>query len=158
MTALVSIPRFGNNYAFIVTPTFFTVTGTIWLFIRSNPTKETEVESDPSSAVKKPKGYYLRTVTRALFFFLQSIGSGAKIVFTSRKFLRLFGTYPLAIYAHRYVEKSITSPVARRYLNNSPWSQILTGGSNLGELLGALFVFRSIGASKVHSFGYDSML
>ena len=155
MTALVLIPRLGNNYAFIVTPILFTISGTIWLFIRSSPTKRIDVESDPSSPVKKSKGHHLRTISHALFSFVQSIGSGAKIVFTSRKFIWLFATYPLAMYSHRYIENSITSQVARRYLNNSAWSQILVGGSNLGELLGACLFSVSIEASKVLCSGCD---
>ena len=141
MTALVLIPCLGNNYAFIVTPILFTIAGIIWLFIRSNPTKGTDVDIDCSPSVKKPKVFYLRTAFHALLSFFQSIANGAKIVFTSRKFIWLFAAYPLAMYSHRYVENSITSQVARRYLNNSAWSQILVGGSNLGELLGAVFVF-----------------
>ena len=31
--------------------------------------------------------------------------------------------------------------MARRYLSNSEWSQIIVGGSNFGELIGAFFVF-----------------
>jgi hypothetical protein len=44
------------------------------------------------------------------------------------------------LYAHRYLENSIAPAIARRYLGNAAWSQIIVGGSNLGELFGALFV------------------
>lgn len=38
-------------------------------------------------------------------------------------------------------ENGIAPLIARRYLGNSAWAQIMVGGSNFGELLGALTVF-----------------
>ncbi|KIX09097.1 uncharacterized protein Z518_00175 [Rhinocladiella mackenziei CBS 650.93] len=52
-----------------------------------------------------------------------------------------FPGYSIALYGHRYLENGIAPAVARRYLGNSAWSQIMVGGSNFGELLGAGFVF-----------------
>ena len=63
------------------------------------------------------------------------------IIFTSRKFFWLLPGYSIALYAHRYLENGIAPAIARRYLGNPAWSQIIVGGSNFGELLGAGFVF-----------------
>jgi hypothetical protein len=50
-------------------------------------------------------------------------------------------SYSVALYAHRYLENSISPLIAKRVFNESAYSQILVGGSNFGELLGALSVF-----------------
>ena len=47
----------------------------------------------------------------------------------------------LALYLHRFLESSLAPAFARRYLGTSAWSQIIVGGSNFGELLGAATVF-----------------
>lgn len=47
----------------------------------------------------------------------------------------------MALYLHRFLENSLAPAFAKRVLNNSAWSQIIVGGSNFGELLGALSVF-----------------
>ncbi|CAF3563637.1 unnamed protein product, partial [Rotaria sp. Silwood2] len=73
--------------------------------------------------------------------FGQSIFIGAKILFTHRKFIWLWTCYSLTLYAHRYIENGIAPQIGLRYLAHSEWSQIIVGGSNLGELLGALFIF-----------------
>lgn len=41
----------------------------------------------------------------------------------------------------RFLESSLAPAFARRVLGTSAWSQIIVGGSNFGELLGALSVF-----------------
>jgi hypothetical protein len=53
----------------------------------------------------------------------------------------LFTSYSVALYLHRYLESGVGPAFARRVLGTSAWSQILVGGSNFGELLGALSVF-----------------
>jgi len=141
MTALVLIPRLGNNHAFIITPILFTASGLIWLLIGSIPNKTNDQKTKPISNLKKSKINYFKLITNVLLSFIQSILMGAKIVFTSRKFIWLFAVNPLALYSHGYIENGITPQVAERYLKHSDWSQILVGGSNFGELLGALFVF-----------------
>ncbi|UJR31529.1 hypothetical protein I4U23_019018 [Adineta vaga] len=140
-TALVLMPKLGTNHAFIITPILFTASGLVWLFIRSAAKKTNVDDEDVVSYLKKPKINYFKAIGVTLLSFVQSIYFGAKIIFTSRKFIWLFAVYPLALYSHRYTENSIAPQVARRYLHHSDWSQILVGGSNFGELLGAVFVF-----------------
>lgn len=41
----------------------------------------------------------------------------------------------------RYLENGAAPVIAKRYLGNSAWANIMVGGSNFGELLGAMFVF-----------------
>ena len=135
-TALGLIPRLGNNYAFIITPILFTIGGIAWIFLgtlefhRRSP-------NDPDNA----NSNYLKTIIRKTFLFARSVYTGAKLVFTKRQFIWLWSGYAVALYAHRYLENGIAPQVARRYLGNSEWSQIIVGGSNFGELLGAFSVF-----------------
>ena len=53
----------------------------------------------------------------------------------------LFPGYAVALYLHRFLENSLAPAYAKRTLGISAWSQIIVGGSNFGELLGALSVF-----------------
>lgn len=73
--------------------------------------------------------------------FVRSLYVGLKIILTSRKYCWLIPAYSFALFGHRYLENAIAPQIARRYLGNSAWSQIMVGGSNFGELLGAAFVF-----------------
>jgi hypothetical protein len=134
-TALALIPHFGNNFSFIVTPIFFAAASTLWFFIHeASPQTENALflEGQPT---------YVKAVMSGFYLFFESVWTGAKIISTHRKFIWLLPGYAVALYGHRYLENAIAPAVARRYLGNSAWSQIMVGGSNFGELLGALFVF-----------------
>jgi hypothetical protein len=85
--------------------------------------------------------------------FALSIWKGAKAVCTRRKLIWLWGGYSVALYGHRYfspsrslnlaryLEGAIIPAIARRVFDVSAYSQIMVGGSNFGELLGAIAVF-----------------
>jgi len=49
----------------------------------------------------------------------------------------------------RFLLNGITPQIAKRYLGNSEWSQIIVGGSNFGELLGAFIVFICVNRIKI---------
>ena len=53
----------------------------------------------------------------------------------------LFPGYAVALYLHRFLESTLAPAYAKRTLGISAWAQIIVGGSNFGELLGALSVF-----------------
>lgn len=144
VTALGLIPRLGNNYAFIITPILFTASGIIWIFLDSFEFQNTEFEIEESI-----QGNYIETITKKVFLFVRSVYVGAKLVFTRRQFIWLWSGYAVALYAHRYLENGIAPQIARRYLGNSAWSQIIVGGSNFGELVGAFVVF--LCANKVRT-------
>lgn len=93
--------------------------------------KATTLERQPS---------YLRALFLPFILFFESVWTGAKIIFSSRRFCWLLPGYAIALYGHRYLEHGIAPAIAQRYFGNSAWSQILVGGSNFGELLGARFV------------------
>ncbi|KAK0648068.1 hypothetical protein B0T16DRAFT_388382 [Cercophora newfieldiana] len=134
-TGLVIIPTLGNNMAFIITPVCFALAALIWSFLSTlNFTRPSSNNTSGSSTG------YLLSALRGLTLFGESILVGCRILFSSRKFIWLVPGYAVALYAHRYLENGIAPQVARRYLGDSAWSQIMVGGSNLGELLGALCV------------------
>jgi hypothetical protein len=72
--------------------------------------------------------------------FGRSIVLGARIIASQRKFMWLPVGYSLALYAHRYLENGLVPVLAQGYFGKPAYSQILVGGSNFGELLGALLV------------------
>ena len=134
-TALALIPRFGNNYSFIITPIFFACASIVWFFISNlNYDLNTDLE-------RAAGGNILTQILHSFYLFFASIYTGLWIVLSHRRFVWLIPGYAFALYGHRYLENGIAPQVARRYLGNSAWSQIMVGGSNFGELLGALFVF-----------------
>lgn len=134
-TALALIPKFGNNFSFLISPILFTFASITWFMISNlnfHTAKPTALEKQPS---------YLRALFLGFILFFESVWTGAKIIFSSRKFCWLLPGYAIALYGHRYLENGIAPAIAQRYLGTSAWSQIMVGGSNFGELLGALFVF-----------------
>ena len=135
LTALVLIPYLGNNYAFVATPIAFTFAAIVWSMMSS-----LGFEKEQHDSLENKPGY-VKAVFGGFYFFGISVWTGAKIIFSSRKFIWLIPGYSVALYGHRYLENGIAPIIARRYLGQSAWSQIIVGGSNFGELLGALFVF-----------------
>lgn len=135
-TGLALIPRLGNNYAFIITPILFTMASITWFFIGN-----LEFNNAANSALVDKSESYLKAVGMGFILFGESIWTGGKIIFSSRKFVWLVPAYSIALYAHRYLENGVAPYIATRYLGNSAWYQVMVAGSNLGELMGALFVF-----------------
>ncbi|CAF3630605.1 unnamed protein product [Rotaria socialis] len=141
ITGLVLIPRLGNNYSFLITPILFTLSAIIWMFINSLGTKTIIEDEQFSVGNRNHKTNYLKALIEGFALFGQSIYLGGKIILTNRKYFWLLPCYSLTLYIHRYIENGIAPQIAKRYLQNSEWSQIIVGGSNFGELLGALCVF-----------------
>jgi hypothetical protein len=138
-TGLGLIPHLGNNYSFIITPICFTAAAFVWFFIDSF---RLATDNDDMTPIDQNiESGYFKSLIKGFSLFIQSFFIGAKIIFTHRKFLWLWSCYALTLYAHRYLENGIAPQIAKRYLEQSEWSQIIVGASNFGELLGALFIF-----------------
>jgi MFS family permease len=144
ITGLILIPRLGNNYAFIVTPILFSLSAVVWFFIRLFISND-EIPGENEHV----KTNYLKALITGFYLFFESVYLGGKIIFTNRKYFWLFPCYSLTLYVHRYIENGIAPQIAKRYLGHSEWSQIIVGGSNFGELCGALSVFFL--TKKIHS-------
>ena len=138
-TALVLIPQLGNNYSFIITPICFATAGLVWFLIADTHNHVYPEQHQPTPLSDSPP--YIRAVLSSFYLFAESLRTGARLLFTNRKFIWLIPGYSLAFYGHRYLENGIAPAIARRYLGQAAWSQVIVGGSNLGELLGAAFVF-----------------
>ncbi|KAK4050848.1 hypothetical protein OIV83_003270 [Microbotryomycetes sp. JL201] len=136
-----AISRFGNNYSFILSPILFVMAGLIWT--RMSATRKapdaTDCEKDDSNLGDRPGRVCL--LFRPGYLFLKSVGYGVWVVMSHRRFVWLFPAYSIALYLHRFLESSVAPAFARRVLGQSAWSQIIIGGSNFGELLGAASVF-----------------
>lgn len=136
VTALVLIPQLGNNYAFVITPVLFALASLTWYFLSNLVFQPMAADA---GQVREPS--YVKAVASGFVLFGDSVWTGGRIIFTSRKFFWLLPGYAMALYGHRFLENGIANYVATRYLGNSGWTNLIVGGSNLGELLGALFVF-----------------
>ncbi|CAF3650515.1 unnamed protein product [Rotaria sordida] len=141
VTGVVLIPRLGNNYSFIITPILFSLSAVVWIFINTLGTKTNVEDEEFPVGNQSHKTNYFKALINGFVLFGQSVYLGGKIIFTNRKYFWLFPCYSLTLYIHRYIENAIAPQIAKRYLQNSEWSQIIVGGSNFGELIGALFVF-----------------
>jgi len=97
-TALVLIPRFGNNMSFIITPFFFAAASVVWFFIRDFGFSRVKPEVDEATEIS-----YMKSVIQNMLLFLYSVWTGAKILFSTRKFVWLLPGYALALYGHRFV-------------------------------------------------------
>ncbi|KAJ2921517.1 hypothetical protein H1R20_g15573, partial [Candolleomyces eurysporus] len=148
-----AISRWGNNKSFFLTPVdfrtvFFGFAGATWLFISTlSFAREAAVNEEMEAAglagvdrSKRPSTNYLVMVWRGFRSFGESVWVGARLIFTNRCFIWLIPSYAIALYLHRFLENTLAPAFARRVLNVSAWSQIIVGGSNFGELLGALAV------------------
>ena len=135
-TGLALIAKFGNNYAFIITPILFTFASIVWFFIG-----DLDFNAAKASGLVDKSENYFKAAAMGFVLFFESVWTGAKIIFSSRKFVWLVPAYSIALYAHRYLENAIAPAIAQRYLGNSAWAQVMVAGSNLGELCGAAFVF-----------------
>ena len=135
LTALVLIPKLGNNYSFLISPILFTVAAVCWFFLRL------ERNESKTKKKKKKKKNYLRSFLNGFILFGQSVYLGGKLIFTRRKYIWFFPCYTLTLYIHRYLENGLAPQIAKRFLQNSEWSQIIVAGSNSGELIGACVLF-----------------
>jgi hypothetical protein len=66
---------------------------------------------------------------------------GSTLVIGNRKFCWLIPGYAFALFGHRYLENNIANIFAKSVLKDSSYQPIIVGGSNFGELLGAMTVF-----------------
>lgn len=149
------IDKFGYNYSSFLSPPLFCLAGAIWWFLDVyKPNKDVvlneKVEYDgkrasPTSSVELIKvdperSTLLQNWQKAFHGFIKAFYYGAWLCFTHRKFIWLIPSYTFALYGHRYLENGVVQIYAKSVLGNSGLAQVIVGGSNLGELLGAASV------------------
>jgi len=139
LTAEVFVPHYGNNMAFIITPIAFTLAGICWFFFANGAAKKANETKEKIEDVT-PKGEHKTTLLHKLRSPFKAYIVGGKICTTSRLFIWLIPGFSFSLFAHKFLSNTVILVVAKRYLGNAAWSQIMVGGSNLGELAGALLV------------------
>ncbi|KAJ3111966.1 hypothetical protein HDU96_005105 [Phlyctochytrium bullatum] len=87
----------------------------------------------------KSKGFWSE-IYDFLVSLQRNIWVGAKLTLTQRALFWLLPAYTLPLILHRYLEGTVFPFYARSTLLNTDLQNILTGGSNFGEAMGAVLV------------------
>ena len=127
----------GKAYGSIITPILYAFAAMFWFFITLPPPS---VQLVDGSVVDKFQVFAL-LIKGAFFGFFESVWVGGKIVFGDSRFQWLFFGYTIPLVMHRYIENGVSSTYSKLVLGESAYAGFIIGGSNFGELLGALFVF-----------------
>ncbi|KAG0241532.1 hypothetical protein BGW41_005841 [Actinomortierella wolfii] len=136
--------KLGSAFAPCITPFLFVGASICWRFIglldadRQNRENLAHLDEAP----------ILSQIGHGFVHFGESMYRGAQIIFSSRKFIWLIPGYSIPLFTHRYLESQLSPAFAKSILNETAYSQIMVGGSNFGELLGALFVLFFAGVIK----------
>ncbi|KAF8985762.1 hypothetical protein CPC16_010169 [Podila verticillata] len=126
----------GNALAPAMTPFLFVFAAITWRFVGlsdADVANRQHLETLERSSIITQIGHGFQ-------HFGLSMYRGAQIIFSSRKFLWLIPGYSLPLFTHRYLESQLTPAFAKNVLKQGAYAQLMVGGSNFGELLGALFV------------------
>ncbi|KAL1915256.1 uncharacterized protein VTP21DRAFT_7532 [Calcarisporiella thermophila] len=132
--AFVSTPimqAIGFGYPLAILAVLMPIAGVLWWQIRLTADKIGTLEQ-----TSRPK----LSVIRFFTLYFHSAYLGAKIVFSSRRFIWLIPGYAIPLVLHRFIESTIFPTFAKNVLNQGALSGVLLGSSNFGELLGALSV------------------
>ncbi|KAI9328628.1 hypothetical protein BDR26DRAFT_873758 [Obelidium mucronatum] len=127
------IQTLGHVYALCTVPPLFLGAAWCWYQLSSPERKVSNVEG-PKRSVLGSVGHYIGV-------YFSSIITGARIIFSSRRFIWLLPGYTVGLVFHRYLEGGINPNFSKIVLGDSSYSQIMNGGSNFGEFLGAVAVF-----------------
>ncbi|KAI8805561.1 major facilitator superfamily domain-containing protein [Cladochytrium replicatum] len=131
------ISYFGWGYAVTIMPIAFAVAACMWFFLKPSDAKLSALEK--FKADNKSEGIF-KDLGRVFYSYFYSIWVGIRMVCTQRALVWLIPAYSLALIHHRYLENTLFPFYAKSELKNSDLQNILTGGSNFGELLGAMTV------------------
>lgn len=131
------IGYFGWGYAFTILPIGFVLAFLSWYMITPRDEKVYEYEVYNDSIKNLTYYKYFSEICYSVFY---SLYFGCKLLFTKRSLIWLIPTYTLPLVLHRYLENTFFAFYAKSQFKNSDYQTILVGGSNFGELLGALCV------------------
>ncbi|KAF9117137.1 hypothetical protein BGX27_003599 [Mortierella sp. AM989] len=126
----------GSAIAPAITPFFFLAAAFAWKMVSlldSDRENRRQLESVEQGSLAKQ-------ILHGFGHFGTSMYLGAQIIFSSRRYIWLLPGYSLSLFTHRYLEGQLSPAFAKRVLNQGAYSQIMNGGSNFGEFLGAVFV------------------
>ncbi|KAI9328426.1 hypothetical protein BDR26DRAFT_912774 [Obelidium mucronatum] len=113
----------------------------------------TKVGAMPPLFIGAAYAWYQRSAFGAISHYMRvyfsSIVTGARIVFSSRRFIWLIPGYTIGLVFHRYLESGFAPNFSKIVLGDASFAQIMNGGSNFGEFLGALIVF--LFSTQIHT-------
>ena len=132
------INYFGWAYALLVLPMTFTLSYVSWRQIQPRLEKIREVEQ---YNINNQDRTAIAKMSDGLYSYFHSVYFGAKLVTSQRALVWLLPAYTLPLILHRYLENTLFPFYTGTFLGSTNFQVILTGGSNFGELLGALLVF-----------------
>ena len=136
-SAYTWIGYFGWGYAFTLLPIGFCLSFLSWKMIIPRTIKTTEYDEYNKSIKDMTYIQYIGEICYSIGF---SLYFGGNLLLTKRSLIWLIPTYTLPLILHRYLENTFFAFFAKSQLKNSDYQTILVGGSNFGELLGALSV------------------
>jgi hypothetical protein len=150
-TALAFVPELGEDFAYIATPPAALLAGGMWcgLYNLHQPLEELEleqIEEPPEHQGQSPrlgKRRFLASIKECFTSLTRNLTSSLLLALRTlsrRQYIWLLPCYSLALYGHRFLPGGLGTPIAQRYLGEAIWSRFITGGNNLGEMLGALAV------------------
>ncbi|KAE8229774.1 hypothetical protein CF326_g5248 [Tilletia indica] len=143
-TSTALIGKLGYNYSSSLSPPLFAMAALAWTFIstlgHTGASDRAGLKEIEQSGLTDTRPGYMSQIVAGLRAFAKAFYYGAYVVFSKRSLIWLVPSYTLALYGHRYLENGLAPIVAKQIIGVSSYSQIMVGGSNFGELLGALSV------------------
>ncbi|SPO24395.1 uncharacterized protein UTRI_03663 [Ustilago trichophora] len=139
-TSTSLIGHFGYNYSAFLSPVLFTCAAAIWIWISSLGESQRVEEESRLARVEVEQRGLLMSMVDGVRAFAKAFWYGGYLIFSDRRFIWLVPGYAFALYGHRYLENGLAPIYAKSIIGVSSYSQIIVGGSNFGELLGALSV------------------
>eukprot|EP01133_Synstelium_polycarpum_P014164 gene14164-16694_t len=134
------VQKLGSVYALVHLPPCFLISAVCYFFI-SQPFPPAKVLVTGEKAEISRVMSVLNDIGGECYAFGANVGRGAKLVL-SPKYWWLIPTYTFPQVLHRLLENLLFPSFAKKILGDSALSGIMTGGSNLGELTGALMVVK----------------
>jgi hypothetical protein len=132
LTSPFWISYFGWGYSLFFLVVGFSIASLLWRAILPRDDQPLLQDNESESFATKAK-HLLQNVSH-------NLSIGAKLVCSQRALVWLLPAYTLPLILHRYLENTIFPLYAKNVLKNSDLQAILTGGSNFGELMGAVLV------------------
>lgn len=129
----------GKAYGPLITPILYVFSGLLFYNIIPPKSKEDIVLATGSSA--ELTLLFFKSLWYAFYGFGESVYQGGLIILRESKYQWLIWGYTIPLVMHRYIENGVASVYAKSILNESAYASFIVSGSNLGELLGAAFVF-----------------
>lgn len=133
----------GKAYAAVITPPCYFLAAISWWFL-DLPLPTASDVLEPIETITAGLRVFFITLKTSITGFFTSYYEGGKIVLLDPRFQWLFFGYTIPLVMHRYIENGVASVYAKLVLKESAYASFIVGGSNFGELLGALFVFMNL--------------